>query len=270
MISTDLIPVELQEEIRREVATIVDGSASIERIDNHNQFENAVALTREIKRAAKKLDDTRKDSVGPLNGKVKAINDWFREPLARLDAVEKNLKKVIQEFQAEQERKRIEEQRKADEAARKERERIEAEARAQREREEANRRAEEEARRRALEAANAEERAKAQREAEAARKRAEDAAAKAKGKEQVAELVVAPVVHTGPVKASGMATVTNYKAEMVDMSAFVQYCLSSSSLHFLEADMRALDRIMAATKGEMQIPGVRCLKSESVRMRAAA
>lgn len=269
MQTTELIPVEIQTEIENELTAIMSGSSEIVKIDNQPQYDNAVQLTREIKRVAKRLEDQRKELVAPLNGQVKEINDWFKAPGTRLLNLEMDLKRVLQAYQQEQERIRIEAQRKADEEARRERERIEAQARAQREKEEAARRAEEDARRRAAEAANEAERAAALAEAERAAKAAQAAAEKANAKEQIADMVVAPVVVQQP-KTAGMATVTTWSVEVTDKKAFLAHCLNSNALNFIEIDTGAVTKVIQATKGAMTFPGIKATKTESLRMRSAA
>jgi membrane protein involved in colicin uptake len=269
MQTTELIPVEIQTEIETELTAIMNGSSAIDKINTQPQYDNAVQLTREIKRVSNRLETQRKELVAPFNGHVKWINDWFKNPGARLLALEMDLKRALQEYQREQERIRLEAQRKADEAARKERERIEAQARAQREKEEAARRAEEEARRRAAEATNAAARAKAMAEAERAAKAAAAAAEKADTKEQIASMVVNPVVPTQAQKTAGMTTVTTYKAEIIDKVAFIRWCLDAGQMQYLTIEANMLDRVVAAAKGELLMPGVRCVKNESIRMRAA-
>lgn len=253
---------------QQEIMSILDGSASVEKIESQPQYENAALLTKEIKRLGKNIEDKRKELVGPLNAEVKTINDLFKEPTTRLDSIERNLKTVMLGYQKEQEAIRIEAQRKADEEARKQREEIERQARAQREKEESARRAEAEAMRKAQEAATEQERSKALAEAQRAAKAAETAAEKATAKEQISDMIVAPLVQTMAQKPAGMATVTTWSAEITDKAEFIKYCLSSNQLHFLNIDIQAVSRVIQATKGNMLFPGVKATKTESIRMRA--
>jgi hypothetical protein len=85
-------------------------------------------LTR-VKAAQKRLEAVRKAITQPLDAAKKAVMDFFREPEAKLVDAESRIKRAMIAYDEQQRRIREEEQRKADEAARKERERIEAQAR---------------------------------------------------------------------------------------------------------------------------------------------
>src|SRR5271157_4162686 len=127
-----VIPVEIQEKINQELQAIVSGSSTITVIENNQQYENAVSLTKSVKKLLTDFESERDALVRPKNELVSAINAWFKRPAERLREVESGLKRVIMTYQDIIEQRRIEAQRVADELARKEREKIESAARAQR------------------------------------------------------------------------------------------------------------------------------------------
>ena len=91
-------------------------------------YREAAQDLQRVKAAAKKLEAARDGCVRPLNERVREINAFFRSPADQLATVEKTIKRAMAAYADEQERIRREEQRKADEAARKERERLAAQA----------------------------------------------------------------------------------------------------------------------------------------------
>lgn len=130
-----------------------------------------------VKGAQRRLDELRKSMTRPLDAAKKAIMDFFRGPEDKLARAENGIKRAMIGFQQEQERKRAEEQRRADEAARKERERLAAQARA----------------------------------AEASGK-----VEKAAQLEQRAAGVVAPVISRNPPKVTGVQTREIWRFEVTD------------------------------------------------------
>lgn len=89
----------------------------------------AVTIAGQIKKTSKKIEDARKAYVGPFNAHVKDVNALAAEIRSPLERAEKDLKRKLNAFAAQQELER----RKAEEAARK---------RAQEEQERLNREAE--------------------------------------------------------------------------------------------------------------------------------
>ena len=292
---TALIPLEIQKKFEGEIASIVDGTSTLKSIDNNQQFENAVALTKMVKSIASSLEDGRDALVRPRNNEVDFINDWFRPKKEQLQSVEKSLKSVIKGYQDKIELARLERQRIADEAARKERERIEAEARAQRDKEAAAQRAQEEARRkqeearrvqeeaerRAREAQDAESRKIAEKQAAEARKQAEAAAKEeararekeaaaasvAQLKETVAESVVAVEIAPQITKPDGMATATTYTANVTDKAAAIRHCVETGKFHLVELDLVTINKMVRAEKEFFSMPGVEVIKKQDLRMR---
>lgn len=103
--------------------------SSTYRVATQEQYAGAGDELKRVKAAQKKLDVLRKSMTVPIDAAKKAIMDLFRAPEDRLARAESGIKRAMIAYSEEQERIRREEQRKADEAARKERERVEAQAR---------------------------------------------------------------------------------------------------------------------------------------------
>lgn len=144
------------------------------------QYTQAGEFLKHIKAKYKELDEQRKGMTKPLDDSKKRIMDFFNKPLDFLTRAESTVKRAMIAFSDEQERIRREEQRKADEAARKERERIEAQAR------------------KAAESGKVE---------------------KAVALEERAATVVAPVIDRTPPKVAGLSTREVWKFEVIDEKA---------------------------------------------------
>lgn len=237
------------------------------KVANPADYEVAGLELRRVKDAQKRLDELRKSMTRPLDVAKKAIIEFFRAPEDKLAKAEAGIKRAMVTYQDEQERLRREEQRKAEEAARRERERLaeqarEAERKA-REKAEAERRAAEEARK-AAEKAAAEGRAEEARKAAAAAAAAEAraAATEAKAAERVeaietrAAAVVAPIISREPPKVAGVATREVWKFQ-VENPALVprEYCV---------VDEAKIRKVVAALKGDTTIPGVRVYAEKSI------
>jgi hypothetical protein len=211
-----------------------------------------------VKAAQKRLDELRKSMTRPLDAAKSAIMGFFRTPEEKLARAEAGIKRAMIVYSDEQERIRREEQRKAEEAARKERERIEAIAR------EAERKAREkaEAERKAAEAAAA-----AGRAAEAAKLMAkaaateERAAAKAEEATQQAAMVVAPVIYREPPKVSGISTREVWLFEVTDPAAVPR--------EYLTVDESKIRKVVGALKGDTRIAGVRVYSDKRLASGAA-
>jgi hypothetical protein len=115
----------------RELETTVNDLATYARdfkVTTAEQYSAAGADLTRIKAARKRLDDIRTGITRPMDAAKKAVMDFFRAPGEKLDQAERAIKRAMVDFTEEQERLRLEEQRRADEAARKERDRLAAQA----------------------------------------------------------------------------------------------------------------------------------------------
>ena len=213
-------------ELRQELSPVITKAGSIQ-IYNAEDYEFAAGFLKEVKGAQKKVADF----WAPL--KKKAHESWKgltakeAEMLQPLQSAEETVKFKLLSFQREEEKKRLEEQRKlqaeADERARRERERLIKEA--------------EKLKSPGL---------KEQRMAEA-------------------EMVEAPVitVQKETPKVSGISTRKVWKAEVIDKKAFLQAAVNDNNLvGFITVDLSALNRVAGATKGAVNYPGIRFYEEE--------
>ena len=217
------------------------------------QFTDAGNWLKTIKGLLGKIETARTRITQPMNQALRAVNEQAREQSAPLLDAETKLKRSIGAYTAEQERIRREEQRKADEVARKERERLAAEARAA----EAAARAKAEEQRKASEAAAA-----AGRKAEAAKLAAKAAETQARAESKVTALevqaaaVVAPVIQRAPPKVAGIVTKDVWKFEVTDHSLVPR--------EYMSVDETKIRKVVGALKGDTSIAGVRVYAEKQI------
>ena len=228
------------------------------KVANPADYEVAGLELRRVKDAQKRLDELRKSMTRPLDAAKKAIMDFFRAPEDKLAKAEAGIKRAMVTYQDEQERLRREEQRRAEEAARRERERLAEQAR------EAERKAREKAE---AERKAAEEAAAAGRAEEAAKLQARAAATEAKAAEKVeaietrAAAVVAPIIQREAPKVAGVATREVWKFTVTDPALVPrEYCV---------VDEARIRKVVAALKGDTTIPGVRVYAEKTIAAGAA-
>jgi hypothetical protein len=149
-------------------------------VKTQGEYLHAGEDLKRIKAAKDRLEKLRKSMTQPLDAAKKAIMDFFRGPEAQLEDAERRIKRAMIAYQDEQERIWREEQRRAEEAARKERERLAAQAQ---------------------------------------KAAASGKVEKAADLEQRAAAVVAPVIHREPPKVTGVATREVWKFEVTDPAA---------------------------------------------------
>lgn len=242
----------------REVQAEADQALAVAteyRVTTHDEYSAAGDELTRIKAAQKRLDETRKSLTRPLDESKKRIMDFFRAPAEKLAEAEKAIKSACIGYQQEQERIRREEQRKAEEAARKERERLE---RLRIAAEQKAREKEAELRRQAAEA-DAAERAKIE-----ARMRAdaEKAAAKQAEIDARAASVIAPVIHREAPKVEGLSTRTVWKFRITDARQLPP--------EYTIPDEKKIGQVVRALKGDTSIPGVEVYAEESMAARASS
>jgi hypothetical protein len=226
--------------------TQLEAYAASYRVATAEQYQHGAEDLKRVKTAQKRLEDTRTSLTGPINESLRKLNAFFKGPADKLVTIERAIKGALTRFADEQERLRREEQRKADEAARKERERLEAQAR------EAERKAREKA---AADRAAAEAAAAAGRAEEAAKLAARADATEAKAADKVEALevraasVVAPVVSREPPKVAGVSFREVWKFEVTDPTLVPR--------QYLVVDETKVRKVVQALKADAGIPGVR-------------
>jgi len=236
-----LIPVE--KENRLQAVLEFCGELKEVKITTQQEYDNAVKLVQKVKTNLKCLEGDRKEIVAPFNAKVKEVNGKYSAVTDKLSNAEIVLKKAMANFFNEQERLRIEAQRKA-----------EAEAA------EARRLAEEKA-------------AKEREKAEAYREQgkddlAEKAEARADSAEMKAEQTVAPIIENN-AKVSGVSYKTTYSASILDMETAVNAINANPSYrHMVSIDLKAIERLAGTLKGNLILPGIRIMEQKSVSVRS--
>lgn len=218
-------------ELEKEVVSPVIVAANQISVVNADQYQGAADFLKQIKDAQKKVADYWKPLKEKAHAAWKEITGKESEMLTPLKDAETTVKSKMLTFQQAEEEKRQVEQRRlqaeADERARKERERL--------------------------------------------LKHAESLKTPEKQEEyrQAAEEVVAPVitVETETPKVAGISTRKTWVAEIVDKKVFIAAAVNDPNLMALvEIDLSKLNKIAAATKGQISYPGVKF--SEKVTMAA--
>lgn len=225
---TDLVEVK---ELEQEISPVVAKANEIV-ITNPQQYEYAASHLTLVKGAIKKV----KEYWGPLcdaaHKSWKGLTGKRGEMLSPLEQAEKILKNKQIAYNQEQQRKAAEEQRRLQ---------AEADARAERERQRLLKEAEK------LKTPELKEERLRQ-----------------------AEEVEAPVVtvQTEVPKVQGQSFRKTWKAEIVDKKAFVEAALKDDNLlAFLEIDMSKMNKLAAATKGQINYPGIKFFEDTSMASR---
>ena len=216
---------------------------SIESIEikTETQNDNAATAKKELKSYLKDLEAKRVSIVKPYNEKVTAVNKRFKEVTEPLKKGDRSIDLAMGKYYQEQERIRIEKQRK-----------IDAEIQKKREAEEA--RAEKEMQ-------------KAKEYEEMGRQdMAEKAEARAASHIDVADNTIAEVVEEK--KVAGISMVKNYVATIKDMRTAAIACLDNPLLaDAVSINLKDLERICRAAKGNLQVDGVEFKTTFSTRTR---
>jgi len=229
----ELIPVEVKQEIEK-------GQCFLKKIVSvsfitEQDYKIGVDLCKEIKQLMNFLKEKKEEIYRPVKNDLDEINNAFYI-IKELEDKEKVFKNGMGRFFQEKEQKRLAEQR-----------RIEAEAA------EVRRQQEERARKEA-------EKAAAYRE-QGRDKLADKAEARSEMAQTVAETVVAPIVEN-TAKAEGVSFTTVYQAEVTDKTAAIQQCLFNGILlPYVSIDLKGIERLAAAQKGALSIPGIRITES---------
>ncbi len=94
-------------------------SAKSHVVTDADSNEKAVAMAGQAKAITNKIEKLRKSIVDAPNQFVKAVNNFAKQYTGKLSDIESNLKAKINRYQVEQQRARIEAQKRADEEAKK-------------------------------------------------------------------------------------------------------------------------------------------------------
>ncbi len=107
---------QLVETAERQVAAV--------KITTGEDYKVAGEVLKMVMAAKKRVEELRTKITGPLNEALRNANNMFRAPAEKLVQVEQQLKRNMVTYQNELQRRMQDEQRKADEAARKQREKL--------------------------------------------------------------------------------------------------------------------------------------------------
>ncbi|RQV52072.1 hypothetical protein [Burkholderia cenocepacia] len=226
----------------------------------------AVQDLTKIKGLQKELETKRKAITQPIDAAKKAAMDLFRAPTDYLEQAEALLKKAIQGYDREQEKLRIAEQARLEEAARQERARLEQEAAARDAAAQAEAQAIQRQAEQAAAAGDVETAARLNAEAES---RVEQGAAEVATLQTTATLVTAPVV-AAPVRTAGVSTRKVWKAEVSDKHALIRFIAAHPEyVDLLDANMPAINKIALALKKNCPLDGVRVFEDDVIAARAA-
>ena len=104
------IQINEEEQIRKysDVPALVNKSNII--INNQEDYELAVAITKEIKARLKELEEERRKITKPIDEGKKAVMDLFRKPIEMLEEAERKLKDAMNEYVSKMEREAKEEE----------------------------------------------------------------------------------------------------------------------------------------------------------------
>ncbi|MBN9460857.1 MAG: hypothetical protein J0H00_06475 [Burkholderiales bacterium] len=204
---------------------LVDGYT----VDSHELFEAAGEDLRQVKGIRRRLDDERVRLKAPILDAGRAIEDFFRRPLAMLDEAAAVINRKMVAYKREQDRIALEAQRKA-----------EAEAEAIRQ---ATR-------------------------AEAAALAEQGLAAEAEQMTAIADLVIAPRAAPAAPRATGVHTRTTYSAEVVSLGELCEFVAANyktnpAVLEYVAANLPVLNKMASALKASYSVPGTRAVARES-------
>ena len=250
------------------VQQLLDG-AKIEKIETALQFSNANELILQTKKMENRLETIRTDTVKPLNGRVKAVNGWFKLKTAKLSEMRVNISGVMITYEEKQKAIAAEEQRKADAAAEKERLRLAEIERKKREEEETKRQEAEALRLKAENEKNEKKREELRQQAAQKEKERIAAAKKADTAAATAQTVVAPVmpVMSAPV-TKGRSTRKTWDMEITNVKLLKAHLIKTNQLQYLTLNESSLKKAAALSEGEMEMPGMRVFPKKTTVLRA--
>lgn len=199
-------------------------------VDSNETFESAATELKTVKARIKELDSTRKGITKPMDESKSRIMDLFRAPLNLLEQAEKALKLTMITYTQDQEKKRLAEEARLREIARKE---------------------EESLRKRAQKAAD---------------KGKEE---KAENLEQQADSIPVPVVTYSRPRTTGISTRKTWFAEVTDPDELLKAVLDGDVPRAaLTINMKFLNGQAKALKKELNYPGVVVKFSEDIAARS--
>jgi len=228
----DLVEARELQAVEQEINPVLLQAGALS-VTNAEQYQGAADFLKQLKDAQKKVTDFFSPIKKKAHDAWKSITAKESEVLTPLKDAENTVKGKMLTYQRQEEEKRQAEQRRlqaeADERARKDRERL--------------------------------------------LKHAESLKTPEKQEEyrQAAEEVQAPVVtvQSEAPRVAGISTRKTWKAEVINKKAFVEAALKDDNLlAFLEIDMSKMNKLAAATKGQISYPGIKFFEEQTLASRA--
>lgn len=235
--NTELISQEKQEQIEKELQELLT-TGKIELIETEEQYQNAEIAAQAFTKFVKEKDELRKELKAPHLANGKKIDDFFNPVINKVKEARLNLDKCTLDFEDKKERERIEQQRLADEQARKEREKHESKS------EKLNEQAEQ-----ALQDGNNGLAEKLQLQAEAA--------------EDKADTVVSNIVAPAVEKTKGSFAKVTFAFELRDAKTFAEWCIKTENTELIAINDKAFKAFLKMKQGKVEIPGVRITQNKS-------
>jgi hypothetical protein len=218
--------------IQREIAPVLEDARSV-LVRNQEERTGALEFAKRVKAAQKRVADFFEPLKTSAHKTWKAITSREAELLDPLKSAEQTVKRKVLDYDSEQERLRLAEQRRlqaeADERARKEQERLERQA----------------------------EKVKTPERREALLEQA--------------AMVVAPVVEVAqPEKVKGESTRRTWKAVLTDKTALLRAAAEGNDLaaSLLNFDQTAANRLAVSTKGAITVAGVSWIQEATLAIGA--
>lgn len=261
---SEVISKEMQEKITSAIVFVKE--TPVFKITKQEEYDKVLEITKAVKKRLKEIEDERITLTKPLNDTIKIINGKAKEASEQLKGLESNFKSKMRDYINEQERIRIEEQRKRDETARREREKAEKEARERRQKEEEARRRAEEAERKAREEQDEAKKAELLKQAQKEKAKSDQEALKADAKEQIKDTVVAPV-SAPKVEKKGVSVIKKWRVEITNKKEFIRGCIERGDLYYLDINTGMLNKEAQATKGEKEWRGAKVVLDTETRVR---
>jgi len=186
-------------------------------IASQAELELASEVLKEVKARYKELDTQRKSITKPIDDAKKAVMELFKDPLELLEKAESKLKRMMLGYTEEQERKAREEQLRLQRLAEQEAEKEKKKLEAKIEK--------------------------------AIQKGDEEKAAELELQKEMVIPVEVPVIQPKVEAPKGVSYREDWRAEIVDEKLIPR--------EFLIPNLTALNKIAVATKGSIEIPGVK-------------
>ena len=213
------------------------------KIENDQQYNNALELCKSIKSKANGLEKDRKVIVAPLNQDVKTINAEYKSVTLKLDNAERRIKSAASVYWSEKERKRLEEQRKRDAEAEEQKRKAEEAARKEMEKEQSYR--------------------------EQGRDDMADKAA-ARAETHIDRATNTVALEVEKMKVSGVHYRTDYEVQVLDKRAAVNDLMASNNFsEHVIIDVKAIAKVAKAFKGKLNIDGLKIIEKKTPVVRGS-